>query len=382
MQTSKMSDSHAKLRTRSEEGGAAGTDGQLGVGTLTCAGSCHSIGRMPSARRATSPVDLAPAVFSTAGLAAPRRVELWEAHNASALIGLDVRTPGPLEATEVNVRLPRARLARVTASAHVVERSADVIARCPADSIAIYLTLRGDAWFTSAGGSYRLRPGQAVVCAADQPFARRFAGGLEELVVTVPCSALSGQFDASLAQPKISAFSASGSASRSSGATPIDAATGVSQYARALARLAGRATRTVRPLPPDEAAVIDLAAILTSGPAVAPATAHRAAARSFIEEHLTSPGLGAGQVAAAIGISERQLSRVFAADGTSVPRHILARRLALAYSLLSSPLTGPETVADVAARCGFTSAAYFSHAFRQHFGHRASDLGREAPARG
>jgi AraC-like DNA-binding protein len=339
---------------------------------------------MPSARRATSPADLAPAVFSTAGLDAPRRVELWEAHNATALIGLDVHTPGPLEATEINVQLPRARLARVTASAHAVERTADVIARCPADSIAIYLALRGDAWFTSADGTHRIRPGEAVVCATDRPFARRFAGGLEELVVTVPCSALSGHFDArlaaSLAKPKISLFSASGSASRAGRDAKPGAAADVSQYARSLARLAGRATRARQPVPPGDRAILDLAAVLTSGREVAPATAHRAAARSYIEEHLTSPGLGAEQVAAAIGISERQLSRVFAADGTSVPRHILTRRLCLAYSLLSSGRPEPETVADVAARCGFTSAAYFSHAFRQHFGHRASDLRREAPA--
>lgn len=338
---------------------------------------------MPSARRATvpadpgpadpadpGPADPAPAVFSTAGLAAPRRVELWEAHNAAALIGLDVHARGPLDATEINVRLPRARLARVTASAHAVERTRDVIARCPADSIAIYLALRGEAWFTSAAGTSRLRPGEAVICATDQPFARRFAGGFEELVVTVPCSAFPGHFDGGLvagpARPKISLFGAAGS--------------GVSQYARALARLAGRATRAERPLPPDEAAVLDLAAVLASGRAAAPATAHRAAARSYIEEHLTSPDLGAEQVAAAIGLSERQLSRVFAADGTSVPRHILTRRLALAYALLSSARSGPETVADVAARCGFTSADYFSHAFRRHFGHRASDLRREAAA--
>ena len=62
---------------------------------------------MPSARRATTPADVGPAelasaVFSTVGLAAPRRVELWEAHNASALIGLDVHAPGPLDAIEVN----------------------------------------------------------------------------------------------------------------------------------------------------------------------------------------------------------------------------------------------------------------------------------------
>ena len=335
---------------------------------------------MPSARRATSPAELAPAVFSTAGLAAPRRVELWEAHNASALIGLDVHAPGPLDATEVNVALPLARLARVTASAHAVERTRAVIARCPADSIAIYLALRGDAWFTGADGTRRLRPGEAVVCATDQPFARRFASGFEELVVTVPCSALSGYLAVSPAQPKVTRFSAPAHPSRPGGSAPPALAAGISQYARALARLAGRATRTEQPVPPDEAAVLDLAAVLSARRAAAPATAHRAAARSYIEDHLTSPALSAEQVAAAIGLSERQLSRVFAAEGVSVPRHILTRRLALAYSLLSSPRSAPQTVADIAARCGFTSAAYFSHAFRQHFGHRASDLRREADA--
>src|SRR5262249_45355574 len=127
---------------------------------------------------------------------------------------------------------------------------------------------------------------------------------------------------------------------------------------------------------------VDLVALLTAGGHAAPATAHRAAARCYIEEHLTDPALGAEQIAAAIGISERQLSRVFAADDTSVPRYVLARRLRPAPSILvpAEPVlgeTGPaETVADVAARCGFSSAAYFSHAFRQHFGVRAGELRR------
>ena len=35
--------------------------------------------------------DLAPTVFTTVGLRDARRVELWEEHNATALIGLEVR---------------------------------------------------------------------------------------------------------------------------------------------------------------------------------------------------------------------------------------------------------------------------------------------------
>jgi AraC-like DNA-binding protein len=167
---------------------------------------------------------------------------------------------------------------------------------------------------------------------------------------------------------------------------------GPGQDARALARLTGRATGPGQSPPPDETTVLDLVAVPATGGGAAQSTAHRAAARCHIDEHLTDPGLSAERIAAAIGISERQLSRVFAADGTSVPRHILTRRLQLAYSILAAPPPArheaaenptrtvdagtTETVAGIAARCGFTSANYFSHMFRQHFGLRASDLRR------
>jgi hypothetical protein len=49
--------------------------------------------------------------------------------------------------------------------------------------------LRGESSFMQQGDSHTLRPGDAVVCATDRPFARDFAHGLEELVVKVPCDA-------------------------------------------------------------------------------------------------------------------------------------------------------------------------------------------------
>jgi len=328
-----------------------------------------------SAREAPEPAAPERKVFSTAGLPAARRVERWESHNAAALIGLDVRAAGPLDATEVNVQLPEVRLARVRACAHSVERTAAVIERCPADSVAVYLTLRGNASFASADGTRALRPGDALVCATDRPFARGFARGLEELVVTVSCAALGRRAGVQAAgQPATMSFAAAGSDAGGARALP-----GTGQYARALARLTGQATGPGPAAPPDEGTLLDLVAVLAAGRDTARATAHRAAAHCHIEEHLTDPGLGADQIAAAVGISGRQLTRVFAADGTSVPRHILARRLRLAYSMLAAPPAPGEaaaTVADVAARCGFASASYFSHAFRAHFGLRAGDLRR------
>lgn len=318
---------------------------------------------MPPPEPAITGSELAPRVFSTAGLPDARRVELWETHNATALIGLDVHATEPLEATELNVQLPRVQLARVAGSAHIVERTADVIDRSPADAIAVYLTLRGDAWFRQQGHARILRPGSVLVCGTDRPFARGFARGLEELVVKVPRAAFQAQVDMVVPGTAVTTTLAS------------------DPYARALARMTGRAVTAGHPAPADEHTLLDLVAVLVAGRDAGRAVAHRAAARSYIEEHLTDPNLGADQIATAIGISERQLSRVFAADGTSVPRHILSRRLHLAHAMLAKPMASRTgTVAEIAARCGFTSVTYFSHAFRARFGQRASDIRRDTQA--
>ncbi|MFZ0185985.1 MAG: AraC family transcriptional regulator [Streptosporangiaceae bacterium] len=307
------------------------------------------------------PGDRAPTVFTTVGLRDACRVELWEEHNATALIGLEVRAPEPLQATELNVQLPKVHLARVVGSAHVVERTARIIGRSPAEAVAVYVSLRGDSWFQHLGGTRSLRAGTAVVCETDRPFARGFDRGLEELVVKLPRQAI-GARAGQLTLPSPLTYGQD------------------DPYVRALAHIVGGATRTGRAVAADESAVLDIVAVLAAGRNVACAVAHRAAARAFIEQHLTDPGLGAEQVAAAIGISERQLSRVFAADGISVPRHILERRLQLARALLSSTAHAERasTVAEIAGRCGFTSATYFSHAFRRCFAQRAGDLRRQA----
>lgn len=288
---------------------------------------------------------MAAQVFSTTGLPAARRVALWEEHNAAALVALSCHTTRPLEATEVNVRLDGVRLARVTGSAHAVARTREVIRSAPADAVAVYVSLRGTASFEHDSGTHVLRPGSVLLCDADRPFLRGFASGLEELAVMVP---------------------------RAGRSLPAPVLTDLADpHARALAGLVGRATRPARAIAADERTLLDLVTLLAGGDGD-PGLAHRAAATAFIEEHLADRTLSASAVASAVGISERHLSRVFAAAGTSVPRHVLSRRLHLAYAVLAAGTT--DTVADVALRCGFTSAAYFSNTFRARFGTRANEL--------
>ncbi|WP_220463483.1 helix-turn-helix domain-containing protein [Rhodococcus sp. UFZ-B548] len=301
-------------------------------------------------------------VFTTAHFAPDLQVQLWERHNAEALIAQhhDAPTDQPFTALESNLQLGALHLALVRGSRHAVERSAAMAESYPSDSVMIYTALRGEAIFERAGHRRRLHPGHLLVCDADQPFTRVFGHGLEELVVKVP-------------RP---VFEATAGIAASSDSVVVNSHSTSHPYARALVRMVGQAVRPREPVPADEASILELAAALVTGERTPLAVAHRAAAKVFIEDHLTDPDLGAVTIATATGISERTLSRVFADSRTSVPRYILARRLDLAYSVLSASAGTRIRTADVAVHCGFGSTAYFSQAFKRRFGADAGDVSR------
>lgn len=312
-------------------------------------------------------------LFSTVGLAEAQRVALWEEHNAQALIGLKCRSLEDdaleLEATEINLQLAHVHLARVTGTPHVVERTRSVVRRLPSDAVACYLALAGEAFFYHDDGVRVLRPGQLIVCDADRPFMRGFSQGLEELAVKVPREVWRELGGPSLAQPLV-----------------FDVDEGTAQ-ARALARMVGRAvlpqgasTNTNTNTAPstyttgavEESVLLELLGSVVAGRAPVSAAVHLATAKAFVEEHLADAGLTAARVARGIGVSERHLSRVFAAGGEGFPQYLLGRRLERARALL---LAGtPESVAWTAAACGFGSASHFSHTFRERYGMRAADV--------
>jgi AraC-like DNA-binding protein len=297
--------------------------------------------------------------FTTAGLPEAQRIALWEGHNADALIGLRCRTidEASLEATEVNVQLPRLHLARVIGNPHVVERTTQVIRRTPAEAVACYLTLVGEAFFYHHDGVRSLHPGQLIICDADRPFMRGFSQGLEELAIKIPRSVFAEVTGLeSLRQPLV-----------------LDFAQG-DMHARTLAQLVGRAVRPEAAHPVDEQTLLELLGGLVTGRPADLGAVHLATAKAYIEDRLIDPGLTAARIAEGTGISERHLSRVFAASGTSIPQYVLSRRLECAHALLVRD--GDLSVSQVAVRCGFGSATYFSHAFKDRFGLRATDLRR------
>lgn len=301
--------------------------------------------------------------FEVSDVADEELIGAWERHNRDELIELECRVPEgrPFRAREITVAAGGLRLAAVAGTPHTVERDEQMVAARPADAIAVYAALRGEAIVDYQGARSIVRPGQLLVCDLDRPMLRGFGHGLHELAVRIPRQDFDAFTGMATLEPLV-----------------LDAAgRDADPYARALVRLVGRAVAQRRPVPAEEQAVLELVSVLATRGAVGSPMAHRAAARAYIDDHLTDPSLSAAAVAAGAGISERHLSRLFAEAGTSVPRQILARRLDTAFAMLAAPEPGLRT-SDVAARCGFTSRSYFSEAFRARFGATAGAVARAA----
>ncbi|MEQ1738195.1 MAG: helix-turn-helix domain-containing protein, partial [Rhodoglobus sp.] len=286
--------------------------------------------------------------FSTLGYDNARRIELWEEHNARSLVGLSARTldGNALDATEINLELEQLRFAHVTANAHVVERTAAEIARTPADGIALYFTIFGESFFYHRDGVVLQRPGGILVCDTSEPFMRGFAQGLQEFVLTIPRTLFADlSEEAATRQPRTLSFAS---------------IPGANAHATSLATLlrSTLAAPTVAQLAQAEQTAIELLRAIFSGDVARAAASYRYSAVVYIDRHLRDPRLGVGDVARAVGLSERHLARIFAETGVGLARIILDKRLDLARRLLASP--GAPSIGDVAGQCGFASHAHFT----------------------
>ncbi|MRI33482.1 AraC family transcriptional regulator [Endozoicomonas sp. OPT23] len=85
----------------------------------------------------------------------------------------------------------------------------------------------------------------------------------------------------------------------------------------------------------------------------------------LMEANIEEP-LGADELASLVGISRRQLERLFRKHLDTVPsKHYLKLRLEQARKLLQETVT---PVVEVGIACGFSNASHFSTAYKNHFG--------------
>jgi AraC-like DNA-binding protein len=90
------------------------------------------------------------------------------------------------------------------------------------------------------------------------------------------------------------------------------------------------------------------------------------AARRIVEQRLHDPSFVVDDLAAALSLSRRHLTRRLKEEADTTPAALIrARRIERAKAELE---TNPDTIRDVAAAAGFRSASHFSQAFREAVG--------------
>jgi AraC-like DNA-binding protein len=90
-------------------------------------------------------------------------------------------------------------------------------------------------------------------------------------------------------------------------------------------------------------------------------------AKQTIIRLLGEQRLSVERIAEEMGVSLNQLNRLMRADGLSPMRFAWQMRLERASRLLAAPAHGRISIKEVAYRCGFSSEAHFSRAFRSRY---------------
>lgn len=306
--------------------------------------------------------------FSTRGIVPNNRIQMWEGHNAKALIPLDIRTidDRPMDASESNLYLPSLRLANVFATSQIVERSESFISDHPTGVIAIFFATEGDAFFFHRGGHISLRPGQAIVYDADRPFIRGFNQRFRELVLTIPKSRyreLVGVKGPDL--PAVFEFGVTGNPGQQALARLVSAL--LAQLDGGLAQPSRQGVWEEKSWADIEDEAFGLIRNVLGG-TMNSEEGILLAAKSYIELNIGDRDLGLGKIAAEVGISERQLGRIFAETNTTVGRYVLQQRLNCAKDALSERVQDGLSIGDIGKRFGFASPSHFSRTFRERFG--------------
>jgi AraC-like DNA-binding protein len=97
-------------------------------------------------------------------------------------------------------------------------------------------------------------------------------------------------------------------------------------------------------------------------------SAQLAAVKRHVDLHLADPGLTPASATAALGISVRQLHRLFEPSGITFARYVLRQRLLRCRDTIAGATGTGRSVVDIAFGWGFNSMATFYRAFVSEFG--------------
>lgn len=133
-------------------------------------------------------------------------------------------------------------------------------------------------------------------------------------------------------------------------------------------------------------AVIDLMgalvcfAVPVNGECVRQSLYQKDQVKTVIQRNLRNPALSVDLIAGSVGLSPRQIHRLFLDEGMSLMRWVWCQRLEQCYRELTQGDLTQRSISDIAYTWGFNDSSHFSRAFRKHFGVSPREARRQSLA--
>lgn len=313
--------------------------------------------------------------FSTRGVAAPRKVELWDEHASDLITRLHVE---PARGVAFDASLKAAELGGLgfieaeSTPTRVVHAHSSASGGGAAAYL-IHLQLRGTCVNRQASREVLLGPGDFVLCDNTLPCELLLGGDNIMLVLRIPQALLKRRLPA----PEVYIN------------RHMPASRGGSLLAARFASLLWEQwQRGVSPVIADRLAdsACDLLATAFMESGCAPLDGStvqrlwRLRLRRFVDACLGDPNLTPTQVARHFKISPRYVHKLYAREEESVSKYILRRRLEECHRALGDRAQAAKSISTIAFEWGFNNTTHFARVFRDRFGRSPSERRREALA--
>jgi AraC-like DNA-binding protein len=261
---------------------------------------------------------------------------------------------------------------RVLSTAHTVIRDKSRIARSGHDHYLLSLQVKGKGSLLQDGRSTILQPGDFALYDVTRPYNLLFNDEFEQLVMQIPRAQMKARlFDIE----NLTAVKVSGKEGAGRLASTLIAQT-ASQLPFLDAESLAQAQNCVLDLTANALAGVHgkRSEIVSEGQEL---TIRRIL--HYLEDVLSDPALTCESVAAAHGISERYLRKLFQSKGHSVSEWIWMRRLERAKGDLQNPRLAHRSITSIAYDWGFKDTAHFSRAFKKRFDQSPRELRSAIP---
>ena len=298
---------------------------------------------------------------ATASVPEEQRIDYWQRYNRDALVDLkcsSLSTAG-LDAEQTNYCFSNLKLADIAGNDHVIERDQRLIRSFHKEAVFACLMERGKAYFVQDGQCMTVMAGETVIYNVDRAYLYGFLCESRQFLLDMGSRCFTARTGLPLDRLPLKI-------GRDTRAGVLLNAT----LRRALADFVAIPDGRSESL---EDKVYTLLGSMArchaeDGVRSACAMAHLLMAKQFVDEHLGEPGLSPQEVAGALGISVRQLSRIFRAEGLAPAEYIWEQRAVRAHADLVDPRLSRLGVGEIAFRWGFSSQAHFSRTIQSRFG--------------